>query len=150
MDRSTDTNAAIWNSEEVVQFWTAKTDERERKRVAHRRFMGEPLPFGEQDAFTFLDLGAGTGAAASGILGLYPRSTAILADFSPQMMGEGERELQPFAGATGTSSSGRRYRSWRCPARTRQRTPFGSAGPQPTHQPRSGLCVLRRPPAREH
>jgi len=98
MDQSTDTNAAIWKSEEGVQYWAANADERERKRAAQWRFMGELLPFGVQDAFTFLDLGAGTGAAARGILGLYPRSAAILTDFSPQMMGEGEREMRPFAG----------------------------------------------------
>ena len=98
MDQSTDTNAAIWKSKEGAQYWAAKSDEREQKRAAQWQFMGELLPFGEQDAFTFLDLGAGTGAAARGLLDLYPRSTAILTDFSPQMMGEGEREMQPFAG----------------------------------------------------
>jgi SAM-dependent methyltransferase len=98
MDESMDTNAEIWKSEEVVQSWASKTDERERARAAQWRFMGELLPYGDQDAFTFLDLGAGTGAAARGILGLYPRSSAILADFSPQMMDEGEREMAPFEG----------------------------------------------------
>jgi SAM-dependent methyltransferase len=98
MDQSTDTNAAIWKSEEGVQYWTGKTAEREQKRAAQWRFMAELLPFGEQDAFTFLDLGAGTGAAAKGLLDLYPRSTAILTDFSAQMMAEGESGLQPFAG----------------------------------------------------
>jgi SAM-dependent methyltransferase len=98
MDESTDTNAAIWKSEEGIQHWTAKAAEREQKRAAQWQFMGELLPFGEQDAFTFLDLGAGTGAAARGILELYPRSVAILTDFSPQMMGEGERQMQQFAG----------------------------------------------------
>ena len=98
MDQSTDANAAIWKSQEVVESWTATTGDRDRKRAAHWRIMGELLPFAEQDAFTFLDLGAGTGAAARGILGLYPQSTAILADFSPQMMGEGMREMQPFEG----------------------------------------------------
>ena len=98
MDQSTDTNASIWKSEEGVQFWTAKSDEREQKRAAQWMLMGELLPFDEQDEFTFLDLGAGTGAAAREILKLYPRSTAILTDFSAQMMGEGEREMQAFAG----------------------------------------------------
>ena len=98
MDQSTDTNAAIWKSEEGVRHWTARTAEREQKRAAHWRFMGELLPFDEQDAFTFLDLGAGTGAAARALLDLYPHSTAILSDFSAQMMGEGEREMQRFAG----------------------------------------------------
>ena len=98
MDQSPDTNAAIWKSEEEAQLWTGKTAERERKRAAQWRFMGQLLPFDQQDAFTFLDLGAGTGSAAREILGLYPRSTAILTDFSAQMMAEGEREMQPFAG----------------------------------------------------
>ena len=98
MNESTDTNAAIWQSEEGVEFWTAKTDERQQKRGAQWRFLGELLPFDEQDAFTFLDLGAGTGAASAAILELYPRSTAILTDFSAQMMAEGERQLQRFAG----------------------------------------------------
>jgi SAM-dependent methyltransferase len=56
------------------------------------------LPFGEQEAFTFLDLGAGTGAASRVILGLYPRSTAILADFSSEMMSAGDQAMLPFAG----------------------------------------------------
>ncbi|NMM24736.1 MAG: class I SAM-dependent methyltransferase [Phycicoccus sp.] len=98
MDQSTDTNADIWKSQEGVQFWTAKTAEREQKRATHWRFLGELLPFDEQDVFTFLDLGAGTGAAARGILDLYPRSTAILTDFSAQMMSEGQREMQDYEG----------------------------------------------------
>ena len=98
MDQPTDTNADIWKSEEGVQFWTAKTAEREQKRAAHWRFLGELLPFDEQDVFTFLDLGAGTGAAARGILDLYPRSTAILTDFSAQMISEGQREMQDYEG----------------------------------------------------
>lgn len=98
MDSSADTNAAIWQSREVVQNWAAEAARHERNRGAQRRFMAVLLPFGEQEAFTFLDLGAGTGAASRAILDLYPRSMAILADFSAAMMGAGERELQPFAG----------------------------------------------------
>jgi tRNA (cmo5U34)-methyltransferase len=98
MDQSTDTNATIWQSEEIVQTWAAEEKKRERNRTAQRRFMAVLLPFGEQEAFTFLDLGAGTGAASRAILDLHPRSTAILADFSSQMMAAGEPEMQPFAG----------------------------------------------------
>jgi tRNA (cmo5U34)-methyltransferase len=98
MEQSLDTNAAIWQSEEIVQTWVAEAAEHERKRAAQRQFMAALLPFGEQDAFTFLDLGAGTGAASRAILGLHPRSAAILADFSSEMMGAGEQEMQPFAG----------------------------------------------------
>jgi len=98
MEHSADTNAAIWQSETIVANWAAEEAKREQKRVAQRRLMAVLLPFGEQEEFTFLDLGAGTGAASRAILGLRPRSTAILADFSAQMMRAGERELQPFAG----------------------------------------------------
>jgi tRNA (cmo5U34)-methyltransferase len=98
MDHSADTNAAIWQSEKVVQTWAAEEAKRERRRVAQRQLMSVLLPFGEQEAFTFLDLGAGTGAASRAILGLHPRSTAILADFSAVMMRASEREMEPFAG----------------------------------------------------
>jgi len=98
MDQSTDTNAAIWKSEEHVQSRASRADELERKGAAQWRLMGDLLPFGEQDAFTFLDLGSGTGSAARAILGQYPHSTAILADFSSQMMAAGEADMQPFAG----------------------------------------------------
>lgn len=98
MDKSEDTNAAIWKSDDGVQFWTERTSEQAQKRSAQWRFLGDLLPFGEQDAFTFLDLGAGTGAATRGILERYPRSVAILTDFSAQMIAAGERELRPFAG----------------------------------------------------
>lgn len=60
--------------------------------------MAELLPFGEQEPFTFADLGAGTGAASRTILDVYPRSTAILADFSAEMARAGQRELRRFAG----------------------------------------------------
>ena len=93
MDQSADTNAAIWQSEEFVRTWTTETEERERNRAAQRRLMASLLPFGEQEAFTFLDLGAGTGAASRMILSLYPRSTAILADFSSEMMSAGEQAM---------------------------------------------------------
>jgi SAM-dependent methyltransferase len=98
MDQSGDTNATIWQSEEVAAGYTAETARSERNDAAQQRFMAALLPFAEQQAFTFLDLGAGTGAAARAILARYPRSTGILTDFSVQMMGAGEREMQPFAG----------------------------------------------------
>jgi SAM-dependent methyltransferase len=98
MDSSADMNAAIWQSAEIAATWAAEAGDRERNRVAHRRFMAVLLPFGAGEAFTFLDLGAGTGAASRAILDRYPRSTAILADFSAGMMRAGEAEMRPFAG----------------------------------------------------
>jgi ubiquinone/menaquinone biosynthesis C-methylase UbiE len=98
MDQTGDTNAAIWKSEDVVRTWAAEADERERKHAPQWRLMGQLLPFADQDEFTFLDLGAGTGAAARSVLTQFPRSSAILADYSTQMMREGEPRMQPFAG----------------------------------------------------
>ena len=59
MDHPDDTNAAIWQSGEAVQAWAAQAQAQERYRTGHRRFMAVLLPFGPQEAFTFLDLGAG-------------------------------------------------------------------------------------------
>jgi tRNA (cmo5U34)-methyltransferase len=98
MDQQADTNAAIWKSGEIAGTWAAEAAHRERTHGARWRFMAELLPFGEQEPFTFLDLGAGTGAASAAILGHYPRSSGILADFSAQMMGAGEQEMRPFDG----------------------------------------------------
>jgi tRNA (cmo5U34)-methyltransferase len=98
MDQSADTNAAIWQSEEVAAAYAAEAATSDRNDAAQQRFMAVLLPFGEQDEFTFLDLGAGTGAASRAILDRYPRSTGILADFSAQMMGAGEAEMRRFAG----------------------------------------------------
>jgi tRNA (cmo5U34)-methyltransferase len=98
MSEQADTNAAIWQSEGVVAAWAADAVRRERNRTVPLQFLASLLPFGEQETRTFLDLGAGTGAASRAILERYPRSSALLADFSAAMMTAGERELEPFAG----------------------------------------------------
>jgi tRNA (cmo5U34)-methyltransferase len=98
MDDSADANAAIWQSEGVVAAWAADAAARERSRAAHLRFMALLLPFGEQEPFTFLDLGAGTGAASRAILERHPASPAVLADFSAAMMSAGQHEMEPYAG----------------------------------------------------
>ena len=95
---STDTNSAIWKSETTVQAMLDNLSDRERKRAPQLLLLAQLLPFAEDDAFTFLDIGAGLGVAARAVMTLYPRSRAVLADFSPQMMAEGTRLLEPFAG----------------------------------------------------
>lgn len=98
MDQPADTNAAIWQSAETAAAWTAEAGRHERAHAGPLRFLASLLPFGEQDAFTVLDLGAGTGAASRAVLGRYPRAVGILADFSAAMRGLGEQEMAPFAG----------------------------------------------------
>ncbi|MBV9356741.1 MAG: class I SAM-dependent methyltransferase [Chloroflexi bacterium] len=98
MAESVDTNAAVWKSDATAQEWVKSMDARERKRADQLAFMARLLPFGSDEAFTVVDLGAGTGAAARAVLDAYPRAEAILADFSPQMMDQGARVLAPYEG----------------------------------------------------
>jgi tRNA (cmo5U34)-methyltransferase len=94
----TDTNAAIWKSEEVARTFAAQSEQRERERRDQLTLVARLLPFGPDDAFTFIDLGAGTGAASRAVLAEYPRAHALLAEYSPQMAAEGEKLMRPFAG----------------------------------------------------
>ncbi|HEY2507229.1 MAG TPA: class I SAM-dependent methyltransferase [Streptosporangiaceae bacterium] len=98
MSESGDTNAAIWQSGDILQHWTAEAANRHRRHGPQWRLMAELLPFAPRQEFTFLDLGAGTGAASQAVLARHERSSGILADFSAQMMGAGQEELKAFAG----------------------------------------------------
>jgi len=98
MRDSTDTNEAIWKSDRGISYWVSTAEDRERRRTDQRRLMAELLPFADDEQFSFVDLGAGTGAAARAVLDHYPRARAILADYSPQMMDEGHRELSLYEG----------------------------------------------------
>src|ERR1051326_8286446 len=98
MADQTDTNAAIGRSEEVARTFAAQAEQREGQRREQLALVARLLPFAPDDAFTFLDLGAGTGAASRALLAEYPRATAILGEYSPQMTAEGERLMQPYAG----------------------------------------------------
>ena len=98
MPQTPDTNAAIWKSAEGISHWMSTADDRERRRAEQRRLMADLLPFDDDERFTFADLGAGTGAAARAVLDRYPGASAILADYSPQMMAEGSKALAPYDG----------------------------------------------------
>ncbi|MDA8312450.1 MAG: class I SAM-dependent methyltransferase [Actinomycetota bacterium] len=93
-----DTNDEVWKSEHMVAQWVASATERERGRAHHRRLMADLLPFAEDEAFTFVDLGAGTGAASQVVLDRFPRAEGILVEYSPQMAAEGRRALSGYAG----------------------------------------------------
>ncbi len=95
---SEDTNAAIWKSDIGVSYWKSRENDRVRRDAERRVLMAELLPFAPDEAFTFVDLGAGTGAAARTVLDHYSAAHAILADYSPQMMAQGAVELEPYAG----------------------------------------------------
>ena len=96
MSANVDSNAEIWQSEAGVQGYVSKQAAREAKRRPQWKLMGELLPYADDESFTLLDIGAGTGPAARTLLDLFPNANAILADFSPQMMGEGEKMMAPY------------------------------------------------------
>jgi SAM-dependent methyltransferase len=98
MSDSADTNDAIWKSDRGISYWVSTAGDRERHRTDQRRLMAELLPFADDEQFTFVDLGAGTGAAARAVLDYYPGARAILADYSPQMIEEARRELSAYDG----------------------------------------------------
>jgi tRNA (cmo5U34)-methyltransferase len=98
MTDSADTNDAIWKSDQGIAYWVSTAEDRERRRADQRRLMAELLPFADDEQFTFVDLGAGTGAAARAVLDYYPGAQAILADYSPQMMDEAHLELSAYDG----------------------------------------------------
>jgi tRNA (cmo5U34)-methyltransferase len=98
MADETDTNAAIWKSEEVARSFAAQAEQREQERREQLTLLARLLPFDATDTFTFMDLGAGTGAASRAVLAEYPKAQAILGEYSPQMAAQGERLMQPFAG----------------------------------------------------
>ncbi len=60
--------------------------------------MADLLPFAVDEAFTFVDLGAGTGAATRAVLDRFPSARAVLVEYSPQMTAEGRRALSGYAG----------------------------------------------------
>jgi len=97
MTTNIDNNAAMWQTDAGVQSFISKQEAREAKRRAQWMLMGELLPFGDDEAFTVLDIGAGTGPAARAVLDLFPRANAILADFSSQMMDEGAKSMARFS-----------------------------------------------------
>ncbi len=91
-------NAAIWTDAAQVADWVASSTQRERTRSLHRQVIVDLLPFADDEEFTFVDLGAGTGAASRAVLDRYRSAKAVLADFSPQMMAEGLSSLAPYEG----------------------------------------------------
>jgi SAM-dependent methyltransferase len=98
MTEQQDTNAAIWKSETTARNFAAQSEQRERQRAEQLTFVARLLPFGAEDKFTFLDLGAGTGAASRAVLAEYPQASAVLAEFSPQMTAEGVKAMAAYDG----------------------------------------------------
>src|SRR3954469_21920341 len=107
-----DTNEEIWKSEETIKSWASDAAGRGRRRAEQIAFVAALFPFKTDERFTFIDLGAGTGMAARGIMDHYPNAQAILADFSEAMMGEGTKMLAPYEGRYNYVSFDMRSSEW--------------------------------------
>ena len=99
MPDSADSNDAVWKSDAAISHWVSTAEDRERRRADERRLMAELLPFDEDQQFTFVDLGAGTGAAARVVLAYFPGARAILADYSFADDGAGAPRALRFRGS---------------------------------------------------
>jgi len=93
-----DSNDVVWRSGEVARQWATEAPQREKKTARQWQLMADLLPYEPDETFTFADLGAGTGPVARTILERYPRSTAVLADFSHEMMAEGRLAMADWQG----------------------------------------------------
>lgn len=93
MAQYSDSNERIWKDAGAMARWFEGMDKRERRRADQFALLARLLPFSEDDAFAFLDLGAGAGSSTRTILSMYPKAEAILLDYSPHMMERGEQNL---------------------------------------------------------
>ena len=98
MPEDRDANDDVWKSDDMVAQWVAESETRERGRTEARAILADLLPFSDDEEFTFVDLGAGTGAASRVLLERFPRSRGVLAEYSPQMADEGRLALAGYAG----------------------------------------------------
>ncbi|HVB05324.1 MAG TPA: class I SAM-dependent methyltransferase [Acidimicrobiales bacterium] len=96
MTEGEDTNADLWKSDAVVANWAAQVGDREARRRAQWELMAQLLPYREDEDFTFLDLGAGMGAAAQVLLECYPHAHAVLGEYSPPMIAAGTEAMARF------------------------------------------------------
>ncbi|MBI2910597.1 MAG: class I SAM-dependent methyltransferase [Chloroflexi bacterium] len=81
-----------WDSAEYVDWWLARIA-REPRRGVEFAMVAAALPFEGEDAFRFLDLGAGHGALAGFLLQRFPRSEAVVLDGSEEMLQRAQENL---------------------------------------------------------
>jgi cyclopropane fatty-acyl-phospholipid synthase-like methyltransferase len=89
-----------WKDSERVMNYLEREKEPDREatfREAHERMLGL-LPAAPEEAFQFLDLGAGAGAVSASIMRRFRNAHGVLADISAPMMQAGGEQLAPFTG----------------------------------------------------
>ena len=82
-----------WSSEDYVQRWAERQDEKEADRSEPFRLLAETIPYGKEVPIKILDLGAGYGGLTRFLLERFPNATAICQDGSKEMAELGERRM---------------------------------------------------------
>jgi tRNA (cmo5U34)-methyltransferase len=85
-------NTGYWTGHQVTDY-----ERRQRLLVPRKDEMLDTIvalmPFGTQDVFTVLDVGAGQGATSARVLERYPRAHVVLFDASAEMLAVAEERL---------------------------------------------------------
>jgi cyclopropane fatty-acyl-phospholipid synthase-like methyltransferase len=87
-----------WSSQEYVNQWAERQDEREVDREEIFRLIARTLSDDSQAALTILDLGAGYGALAQFLLKHFPNAKAVCQDGSAEMAKLGRERMENLKG----------------------------------------------------
>lgn len=87
-----------WSSQEYVNRWAVRQDEREVDREEIFRLIARTLSDDSQAALTILDLGAGYGALAQFLLNHFPNAKTVCQDGSAEMAKLGQQRMEPLKG----------------------------------------------------
>jgi SAM-dependent methyltransferase len=87
-----------WHSQDYVSEWISEDAARDPVRRPRLREMLAAAPFAPDARPQVLDVGAGYGAVAEELLGLFPKAEITLQDYSEPMLAEARRRLAAHAG----------------------------------------------------
>jgi ubiquinone/menaquinone biosynthesis C-methylase UbiE len=87
-----------WSSQEYVNQWAERQDEREVDREEIFRLIARTLSDDSRATLTILDLGAGYGALAQFLLKHFPNAKAMCQDGSAEMAKLGRKRMENFKG----------------------------------------------------
>jgi ubiquinone/menaquinone biosynthesis C-methylase UbiE len=87
-----------WSSQEYVNRWAERQDEREVDREEIFRLVARTLSEDPRAALTILDLGAGYGALAQFLLEHFPKAKAVCQDGSAEMAKLGRKRMDHLKG----------------------------------------------------
>lgn len=82
-----------WSSRDYVARWARRQDQNEAQRQDAFLVIAKSLPYGRDQRFTILDLGAGYGALSQFLLGYFGSATAVCHDGSAEMLKLGRQRL---------------------------------------------------------